>query len=184
MRCYIIKLLSNPCSTHMLELLLSPLHVRAHKPGLLVSYACLSPTRSTPDDMGHDGTARCTRHHAVPTSVVPPLRCSFARRPARPRRSHCSMIPSSIHAWAVPHCRSNRPPSLRTPRRRCAVVAARSSPAEIFLATNRLWPPNNWAGCYTVMPRIIRSSSPSTPATDRILLPPLADEQSIVDLLA
>ena len=52
MRCYIIKLLSNPCSTHILELLPSPLHVRAHKPGLLVSYACLSPTRSTPDDMG------------------------------------------------------------------------------------------------------------------------------------
>ena len=131
MRCYIIKLLSNPCSTHMLELLLSPLHVRAHKSGLLVSYACLSPTRSTPDDMGHNGTARCTRHHAVPTSAVPPTPlqpCSPACLPSslallddalrNPRLSRVptagrTILPASeLHDVAVP----SSPRAIRRPR--------------------------------------------------------------------
>ena len=131
MRYYIIKLLSNPCSTHMLELLLSPLHVRAHKPGLLVSYACLSPTRNTPDDMGprrdrtlHPAPRRADQRRA-PTPLQP---CWPACPPSslallddalrNPRLSHAptagrTVLPASeLHDVVVP----SSPRAVRRPR--------------------------------------------------------------------
>ena len=97
----------------------------------LVVQVDLAPRRRRAAGLGHvaaelERTPRAERERAA------------ARR--RPRARPTSQAALAIHDIAVPHCRSNRPASLRTPRRRCAVVAAHSSPAEIFLATNRLWP--------------------------------------------
>jgi len=100
----------------------------------LVVQVDLAPRRRRAAGLGHvaaelERTPRAERESSSSTTPS----CT-SDQPGRPPQS----TPESC-----PHCRSNRPARLGTPRRRCAIVAANSSPAEIFLATNRLWPPVN-----------------------------------------
>ena len=194
MRCYIIKLLSNPCSTHMLELLLLRPRPLACPPRS--RSRCMRDKLAPRRDRALHPASRRAAHRRVPTSLQP------SRRPSPPRRARfnaaITSATSSPLCMLTPSCRSPRrrpcrpssrsakplPPSCRiVPSPRRAASRAKAGPAAVTAAVrHNAWPTRPFTAC---RPCRLVANAVATPlkATRRALaqhppLPPIKAAQA------